>query len=135
MSPVHLIKFRSLPQYFGSYHERSTGTYKTKIIYFNSKRNAKRCAREMNKFYKRNKRVPTLKNMYDMRCSDCEVMCENFIVHTMDKDSVEYSCAMTNLGSMACTINHEDKLIIEDELHIEMCHDVHREYLESLISN
>jgi hypothetical protein len=135
MPQVHLIKFRSLPQYFGSYHERSTGTYKTKIIYFSSKRNAKKCAREMNKFYKRNQRVPTLKNMYDMRFSDCDGLCENFIVHTMDKDSVEYSCAMTNLGSMACTINNEGKLSIEDELHIEMCHDVHREYLESLISN
>lgn len=130
---VHLIKFHSLPQYFGTYNEKSKGMYKTKIVYFNSKRNARKCARQMNRFYKKHGRIPTLKNMNDTKISDCGGLCENFIVYSMDKDNVDFVCAMSNIGTMACDIDDNRELVVEDELHIELCADIHREYLESLM--
>lgn len=135
MTKVHLIRFHSLPHYFGAHDAKSRGTYKTKIAYFKDKTKAKKCAREMNKFYKKNRRIPTLKDIDDMMMRDKSGLSEYFVVCTMDKDNLDYVLAMANLGSVSCNVDEDMKLSYEEDIHIELCADVHRDFLETLMYN
>ena len=123
MSQIHLIQFRLLPHYFGTYHETSQTTYKTKVIYFNSKKSARKCAKEINRFYKRRGKIPTLKNLYDMKITDNDGLSEHFLIHSIDKDYMDYTLAMSNIGSLMCTIDNNNNICIENDLHIELCSD------------